>query len=140
MERRDYLMRYFDQLGEVIARLLGFRKRKDWEHAHEYIDEVSNDFLGIDINELKDINETDLLEFLTKQQEFTLDKIKILAELLKEKGETYYQQFDMNSALVFLNHSLILFNHVDQEEKTFSMERNQKIEFISQRLSTIELN
>ena len=47
-------MRYFDQLGEVIARLLGFRKRKDWKHAHEYLDEVADDFLRIDFDELKE--------------------------------------------------------------------------------------
>lgn len=139
MERRDYLMRYFDQLGEVIARLIGFRKRKDWEHAHEYIDEVSNDFLGIDINELRETDSPDLVDFLLKELNFTLDKLKILAELLKEKGETYFQQRNSVDALIFLNHSLTLFNYIDKEEKTYSLERNQKMEFINQRLAGIEL-
>ncbi len=140
MERKDFLMRYFEQLGEVIARMIGFRKRKDWEHAHEYIDEVSNNFLGIDINEFKEIDNQELIDFILKKQNFTFEKMKILAELLNEKGETYFQQFDMIDASIFLAHSLTLFNYIDTEEKTFSMERNQKMEFIRQRLSNIELN
>jgi hypothetical protein len=140
MERRDYLMRYFDQLGEVIARLIGFRKRKEWEHAHEHIDEVSNDFLGIDINNLKEIDSSEIVAYLIKTENFTLDKIKILAELLKEKGETYFQQLNVIDALVFFNHSITLHEFIDSEEKTFSLERNQKMEFIKERLSNIELN
>lgn len=140
MERRDYLMRYFDQLGEVIGRLLGFRKRKDWEHAHEYINEVADDFLGIDISALKEIESSDVVDFLLNENDFTTEKFKILAELLKEKGETYFQQLDTHNALTFLEHARVIFNYINAEEKTFSLERNQKIEFINERLANIELN
>ena len=123
----DYLMRYFNQLGIVLSKILGLKKEGQFDEALEIIDKALADFglentdyyLSLDIQDLE--NKRKNLQVLNNIQ------IKILADLLLEKGEIEIDQGNHESGRNCYTRVLLLLNYLTEVEKTFSFEREEKI-------------
>ena len=123
----DYLMRYFNQLGIVLSKILGLKKEGQFDEALEIIDKALADFglentdyyLSLDIQDLE--NKRKKLQVLNNIQ------IKILADLLLEKGEIEIDQGNHESGRNCYTRVLLLLNYLTEVEKTFSFEREEKI-------------
>jgi hypothetical protein len=127
---KDYLMRYFNQLGVVIAKILGLKKSGKLEEAHQVIENSLTDF-GLKKSEYYlSIDISDLVRELMESHGLNIDQIKILGELLFEKGEIEKEQGNLKISRHFYSRALVLFNYITEVEKVFSFEREEKIQKI----------
>lgn len=106
MYKNDFILKYVEQLANVIARALGLVGEGKKEEAIEIIDST-----------LKDIN----------IEEVPVGYFESVADLYKIKGE-------LKEDIELLEKALMLYQKVDAETKTFSFERAQKITEIKQLL------
>jgi hypothetical protein len=126
----DYLMRYFNQLGEVLAKILGFKSNGQFEKAGQLIENSLTDF-GLKVSEYYlSVDISRLVEELVESQKLNINQIKILAELLFEKGEIERQKGNIELSRHFFERTLVLLNHVTEAEKVFSFEREERIKKI----------
>ena len=126
----DYLMRYFNQLGVVIAKILGLKKSGKQQEAHLVIDNSLTDF-GLKMSEYYlSIDISVLVGELMESHGLNITQIKILAELLFEKGEIEKEQGNLKISRHYYSRALVLFNYVTEVEKVFSFEREEKIKKI----------
>ncbi|MEM8524506.1 MAG: hypothetical protein AAGG68_07670 [Bacteroidota bacterium] len=120
MIQRDYIERLTQQVAKVMARLIG----KDWEQQLLVIEEVYNDWLPINRKDLIEKPPADLLDWLTVEEELSVDELEAIADLLKFEGE---QIEDYETAKDRLKKALSLLEYVDANQDIYSMDRVYKI-------------
>ena len=104
----DYLMRYFNQLGEVLAKILGFKSNGQFEKAGQLIENSLTDF-GLKVSEYYlSVDISRLVEELVESQKLNINQIKILAELLFEKGEIERQKGNVEISRHYYARTLVV--------------------------------
>lgn len=71
-----------------------------------------------------------LIEHLTKNKNLISGKLNLLADLLFETAELYEKSEKQNIAKNLYQKVLIIYNYVNETEKTFSENRQEKIRTI----------
>ena len=132
---KDYLMRYFNQLGVVLARILGLKDKGRFEEANEVIENSLLDFGLKTPEEYINLNPADFLFKLKATQNLNDGQIKILAELLFQKGEVERGLSNSGIDKKYYSRALILLEYITDNEKVYSLERGQKIDWIKSYLS-----
>src|SRR6056297_1485174 len=91
MEKQDYLQRQIDQLGKVLAELLGkitgSGKNPDASETLEIVSQVLNENLDWDIKKLLDIPEDEFVDKIKERQLLDDTNIETLADVLVEVAE-----------------------------------------------------
>ncbi len=127
---KDFLMRYFNQLGVVIAKLLGLKEQGKFHEANQVIENSLLDF-GLKMPEVYlNIDHVELLSKLKTTNELNDGQIKILAELLFQKGEVERAQSNSEVDKQYYSRALILLEYLTDTEKVYSFERGQRIDWI----------
>jgi hypothetical protein len=134
MEQKDYLMRYIEQLGKVLAYLLGFREKGDVRGGMEVIDEALKDMTRMDSAGINAIPEDRLVEELCAERKLLPEQIKFIAELLFHEGEFLEMESDQTEARKRYRKSLLLLKHINQTEKTYSFERMQRMQLLGEKI------
>jgi hypothetical protein len=134
MEQKDYLMRYIEQLGKVLAYLLGFREKGDSKGGLEVIDEALKDMTRMDSAEINAIPEERLVKELCTERKLLPQQVKVIAELLFREGEFLETGKDPEQVLKRYRKSLLLLQYMDEVEKTYSLERIQRIRLLEDRI------
>ncbi len=83
------------------------------------------------------IPEKDLTNKLILEHNYTNDHLEILAELFNAEAELDLAQGNKSGCLEYSRKSLILFEFVDTNQKTYSLERINKMESIRKRIETL---
>ena len=130
MFQRDYLMRQFEQLGQVLAKAIGFKDKNDYKSAMEVLEESSEKMLKEQLDFFNNIPDEEFVEKLLVKSENNLEYLHISAELLFQKGDILLQQNENEKAINLLRKSLILFEYVQMNDTTYSLDRDFKIEAI----------
>jgi hypothetical protein len=130
MERKDYLIRYFEMLGQVMARLMGFKRRGDFEAGIEEIDQTLNEALKVDLSLLESIEPSKLMHELIEKRNFGFDQLKFLGELVYERAEFFSLQNRAQQANSNYCFALEIFEHIDRTSGVYSSEQMTKIETI----------
>jgi hypothetical protein len=132
---KDFLMRYFNQLGVVIAKLLGLKENGKFQEANKVIENSLLDF-GLKMPEAYiNIEQTELLFKLKTTFDLNDGQIKILAELLFQKGEIEREFSNYGISKQYYIRALILLEYLTDNEKVYSLEREQRIDWIKSYLS-----
>lgn len=139
MIRKDYLLRYFEELGQVLAKLMGFKEKGDFKGGLELLNATFSSMLHISSGDLNRISSDKLVSYLKDDLQFTLTQISLVAELLFEEAELYNQQTQQEDANTRYRKVLILYKYLSQEEKSYSIERANRTEKIIQLLNTENL-
>ncbi len=127
MPRKDYMMRYFEQLGVVLAALLGFRKKGNYEEALALIRTTLNalpDFYY----ELSELNAEKLFEEITESETYSTEKTEMIATLFYEEAEFLNLSGDTETAADRYMKALLLLEHIDKDNHIYSMERSDRID------------
>jgi len=124
---KDFLLRQFNQLGVVLAKILGFKEKGKYESAESVIDNALTDFGLKDLDIHLKIDVDSLVPELIKTHRLTIDQINILAELIYEKAEINIRLGKKEPARDLYLRALILFEHITNAERIFSFEREEKI-------------
>jgi hypothetical protein len=130
MLERDFLMRQLMQLFEALQNII--RRRKKGEHK-QACEDVSffYSILKMDENTGK-LNIEQLMHFLVEERKLTNGQLEMVAYVLKEQGELAEDEAER---LDFFRKSYFLFEKVERESITFSLDRLMKIEELKEYLN-----
>lgn len=132
---KDFLMRYFNQLGIVLAKILGLKGKGKFEEAGQVIKDSLTDF-GLKIPEdYLLIDDSIFITEITGSNGLNKDQIKVLSELLFEKGDIERLSGHEDSARNYFSKTLVLLDYLTNIEKVFSFEREDRIKWINSYLS-----
>ena len=137
MYQKDYILRMIEMFGELLAGIFGLIKKGQYNRASEQIGKVYYDMLKEDASFFKAIPEEDLTNKLIMEHNYTNGHLEILAELFNAEAELGLVQGNKPGCLEYSRKSLILFEFVDTNQKTYSLERINKMESIRKRIETL---
>jgi len=135
MYQKDFILRMIEMMAEVIAIFLGFIKKGDTEQAARCLEKAYRDILKQDAAFFTRIPKDKLTSKLIEEHNYTNDDLKILSELFFAEGELHKARNDKKSALGFYQKALLLFEFVEQEAATFSMERENRGKLLKVRIN-----
>jgi hypothetical protein len=132
MYRRDYFKKQIDELGRVLAKLLTdllqLKNDGNTTIGTETTNEVLQKELTISLPQLLCIPEDAFIQEL-KNKRVTDDNLNCLADILLVLAETGAEQDALQQKLLYKK-CLLLLEHVQGSDSTYSMERHEKIKRI----------
>jgi hypothetical protein len=132
MEQRDYLMQQIEQLGQVLAQmlawLLGLRKKGGGSLELEEIVQTYKSELDIDLEELIQIHETDLITLLRRKNEYFETHLDIVADILHETALNYFRHERPEDGKKLLRKAIVILEYLQSSSKNYSIDRMLKIE------------
>lgn len=138
MYQKDYILRMIEMLGEMIAGILGLIKKGEFEKAGEKLENIYYKLLKEDSAFFSNIPENKLTDKLLKDHNYTNGHLEVLAELFNVEAELCLAQGNKAGSLGYSRKSLILFEFIDKEYKTYSQERTGKMEAVGERIKNLE--
>lgn len=140
MYQKDFILRMIEMFGEFLAGIMRLIKKGDFNRASDQIGRIYYDMLKEDASFFRSLPEDDLTKTLLENHNYTNGHLEILAELFNAEAELSLAQGDKSGSLEFSRKSLILFEFIDADQKTYSLERLNKIETIRQRIENLLQN
>lgn len=132
MSSKDFLTRYFQQLGEVIARLIGLREKGNHELILSEIDQVFATWFNLSSEQIENKSSQDLLELIDNTDDKKNEKLESIAELLYQKAVTLRQIENKTYAVSVAAKALELFKTVDEQSITYSIKLQERIAELDQ--------
>jgi hypothetical protein len=139
MEQKDYLLREIEKIGIVLRAILNkLRGNKNsttiqLQKQFEEVKEMLSSQLEFNLTEYLSLNEADSKEYISQFKGINLENLELLANILTV--------FGMNATPIdrkaYLEKALLLFEHCNHTDKTFSFERQNNIETIKRVLESI---
>jgi hypothetical protein len=129
-----------EMFGELLSGIMGLIRKGEYNRAYDQIGRVYKDMLKEDASFFRSIPENDLTQSLLRNHNYTNGHLEIIAELFNAEAELSMAQGNKSGSLEFSRKSLILFEFVDSDQKTYSLERLNKIETIRQRIENLLQN
>jgi len=120
-------------IRELIMGILGLIKKGDLDIAGEKIDNLYYDFLKEDAAFFTSIPAEDLTKRLLQEHNYTHGHLEILAWLFDTEAELELARGNRKMSQEFSQKSLTLFEFIENEQKTYSLERTEKIEALKKR-------
>jgi hypothetical protein len=127
-----------EMIGDLIAGIPGLVRKGDFNKASEEIGKIYHDVLREDSSFFMKIPEENLTHKLLGEHNYTNGHLEILAELFNAEAELEFARGNKNKSLTLFSKSLILFEFIDNEQKTYSFERIKKIELIRERIGELK--
>jgi hypothetical protein len=137
MYQRDYILRMIEMIGQLIAAIMGKIRKGEYEAASQQISNLYYDVLKEDASFFRNLDEKDMTKNILKHHNYTNDHLEILAELFNVEAELNLARGNKKATMEFSHKSLILFDFVDSETRTYSLERINKMESIRKRIDTL---
>jgi hypothetical protein len=131
MEHRDYLMKYFQQLSTVLARMIGLKQQGRREEAMEVADEALKELPGITIALVEQIPADKLISVLVYEKKLTSPMLDFLAGVIYEKA---FLLDEPDARKDLLRKCLLVFEYLNEKEKSYSAERQEKMGIIQEEL------
>lgn len=126
--RQDYLKKQFDQMAKIIGKLLadliGLKNDSRITEAVSLVDKVFETDLHFNFDELLKVEDDKLINFLTKEKQFSLETIEGIANILFELGDAFE---DKNKQQHYFKKAISLFQYLAKERKTVSFDFMIKI-------------
>jgi hypothetical protein len=132
--QKDYILRMVEMLGDLIAAVFGLIRKGDFEQASGNLERIYHDMLKEDAAFFRSIPKEDLTYELLEKHDYTNGHLEILAELFNAEAELAIAQGKAQDCLEYSEKSLLLFEFIDLQQKTLSMERLDKMIAIRERI------
>jgi hypothetical protein len=139
MFQKDYILRMIEMLGDLIAAVLGLIKKGKYKQASEQLGKIYYDMLKEDAAFFRNIPTDELTHKLLAEHNYTNGHLEILAELFSTEAELELAQGNRSGCLEYSKKSLVLFEFIDREQKTYYPERDEKMRTIRERIEGIQL-
>jgi hypothetical protein len=131
MIRKDYLEKQLEQLAIALAKLVSELIKSKSEGNIETGIEQANEFckteFDITLNEFNEIDSAELISYLTKNKQLNTGKLNILADLLFATTQIIEKSEEEIKTKTFYNKLLLIYNYIDEKDKTFSASRQEKV-------------
>ena len=126
MPKEDYLLKFLEKLGRVVAAMLGLREKGNVEDAIRLADETYKELLDFKVEELAIIPVDRFVEII-KKAGYTSTYLEIIAQLTNETADAYLMKNNNVFASAFYYKTLEIYYLLNEKDKTFSFEREMKI-------------
>ena len=130
MNQDDYFLKQIDLLGKILgkilANLLNLKSQGEVKELMEITSQSLRSELDLDLNELMNISNNDLVNFLQEDKKFTNEHLEKIAEIFYELGFVIDNEFKNN----VLEKSLTLLEYLNHTSLTYSHDRITKMEKI----------
>ena len=129
MLQRDYFIRLIEEFNAAISRFL--TKKDDELKRDKDLKDLYRQYVG-EYDDLRNLSIDELLTYAKEQwkEEERIDKINMVAELLYAEGSYKGQPLRQ----ILLEKAYALFDYVEANDPTFSIDRRQKMEAMRQEL------
>ena len=129
MLQRDYFIRLIEEFNAAISRFL--TKKDDDLKRDKELKDLYRQYVG-EYDDLRNLSVDELLTYAKEQweEEERIDKINMVAELLYAEGSYKGQPLRQ----ILLEKAYALFDYVEANDSTFSIDRRQKMEAMRQEL------
>jgi hypothetical protein len=138
MYQKDFILRMIEMLGEFINAILGLIRKGDFQKADQLIDKMYFDLLKQDAAFFRAIPKDELTAKLIKEHNYTNGHLQILAELFYAEAEVQYAKGSKAVSAGFYEKALHLFEFLEIETKTFSLEHQDRIKAMQSRLLELQ--
>ena len=138
MYQKDYILRISEMIAKMIAGILGKIINKDFTSAAEDLQNIYYDILKEDASFFTAIPEKELTNKLLLEHNYTNEHLAILAELFFAEAELSLAQGNEKASLEFFRKSLLLFEFTDRAQKTFSLEKINRMDSIRKRIELLK--
>ncbi len=135
MSSKDFITRYFEQLGKVLAAIIGFRENKEYELAEKAIDQQLNELFHLNNNQIAALQTEELAELVLKKKSKAYDAEQTIAELIYQLSLTYEAMGQTEKAMDCAGKALAIFHHIDEQCGFFSLEIQERITSLKQLLA-----
>lgn len=136
MPSRDYLIRQIEEmaifLGILLRRILKLKEENQQDQMETAVKEALIQEMKLDIDQAIVLENPDFLKTV-KEYFKSDDQLEKLADILKVLGENIGQSFTPTKAN-YLQKSLFLFVHLQENSSVFSFERRVKIQQVQELL------
>jgi hypothetical protein len=135
MHKRDYLVKQFEEFGKVMAVLLGLKREGNYSELIELINESVKKYTSTEIDFIETLMDEKLIETLTTEKKLNDEQLKMLADLLFEKGEFYTntkqnRALDINAINCYKKAYLIYLFLKEHATLTYSLDMHYKLELL----------
>lgn len=125
-------MRQVQQMTQVLSKILiQVLKLKKSESATEiinYTNEQLKEALDFDIDEFSSVLEEKGLEYLIAEKNFNNENLNIFADILFELAKHCFEEPSSHQqSLKLYSQSLMIYEFLEADAKTYSIDRNVKI-------------
>ncbi|GET34002.1 hypothetical protein PbJCM13498_28650 [Prolixibacter bellariivorans] len=138
IERKDFLVRQFEELGRVIAVLMGFRDKGEPERALHYATDSLKGMLDNDPDYYLSFSDEEFRGNLQHLWKTGIAGMEILSEMLYQLGWIYDDLGKPDLASNCFRKVKITWEVLESDQGTFNMERNMKLEVLDQYISNHE--
>ena len=136
MQQRDFLMRQIEQMAQAFAalirRLLGMKTENTEKETELATNELLKEQLNTSIKELLSIPIGEISEFIVKEKGLDESNLEVFADLLILNAKVKSNHTDQ---LKLYKIALEVYQWIDSKSRTFSMERQNKIQEIEEFLT-----
>ncbi len=136
--QKDYMMRQFNQLAKVIARLLGFKDTGAWDEAEAVARDAYKDILGIPAEELLSKSDQDIL-LLFQQQSMRLDTMEKFCVFLSNEADVFIALGAKEKAKRRLTLAGFLMEYIIAADALYVMDREKSKKLWSNKLKSLSL-
>jgi hypothetical protein len=129
MEQRDYLLREIERIGQVLRAILNRLTGRGPTPAlsmDNQFEETKNELLDManfDLSEFLQMNGEKAIDYIKSLSGFSITNIEELALIL----ELLADDANLPTRMELLQKALLMLNYCKEKDKTFSMERENKI-------------
>lgn len=129
MLRKDYIMRMYEEFGKFLGTLFGLRKMGNWVELEEVIKTSAQKYTLVELQFAEDLETKGLPQYLLKNHNLNSENIKMLGDLLYEKGLMYLATDRANEANNAFQKVFVLYTYVQQNalESDFSLDMHNKL-------------
>jgi hypothetical protein len=124
-------MQQIEQMGQVLARLLAYLLgMKGTGSASLSLDEIRqhyDDKLNLPLDLIMETPKEQIIQLLTEKVRYMDRHLEKMADILSETGDLCEEAGDQESARDLWGKASIIYTHLQDTDKTFSMDRMQKI-------------
>lgn len=130
-------MRQYEEFGKFLAIVLGFKADSKFIELEEFINTSAFKYTNIEIQIAEKLPNKELIQLLTENYELKEANLKMLGDLLYEKGIGYSKQFKEKEAENAFQKTLIIFEYIKENslESDFSLDMHFKMNALKQLLS-----
>ena len=133
MIKRDFILRWTQELAKVVARLLG----KNVPLQLEIIHEVYDDLLDLDIRVLSELPLEAIINYLQEERKYNEGQMEFLAEMLYRHANLLQESSHFLIRRRRLQEALLIFESLEQQQDVYSLERHQRMAHIRQKIDEI---
>ena len=137
MYQKDYVLRMIEMLGDLLRAVSGLIEKGKLDEASEGLEKIYYDMLRQDAAFFRNIPAEELTSKLIEEHNYTGGHLEILAELFTAEAELWYSKGKKEESKEFSVKSLLLFEFIDRETKTYSPDRTGKMEGLRKRIGEI---